>query len=82
MNRYYAELVDSPARGGIALYGYAFMAKSMFDAKMHAIEVSKQLNFVPLPAVWRVNKGQYAWMRKKYPLPTELCKMAGSHEAA
>lgn len=81
MNRYYAELLDTPNGGGIILYGYAFMAKSMFDAKMHAIQISRQMDLVPLPSVWRVNKEQYAWMIERYGVPAVI-EMAAPDEAA
>lgn len=82
MNRYYAELLDVTDDNEIIRYGYAFMAKNIFDAKMHALQVSRQMKVVPLSTVWRVNKEQYAWMVKGYALPTMIDMAAVDHEAA
>ena len=72
MNRYYAELMDITDSNEIVLYAYAFTAKGMFDAKMHALQVCRQMGIVPLPTVWRVNKEQYSWMGARYSVPTKI----------
>ena len=82
MNRYYAELLDITGSNEIVRYGYAFMAKNMFDARMHAMQVCRQMQLVPLPTVWRVNKDQYSWMRLRYSVPVVIDTMEAEDEAA
>lgn len=72
MNKYYAELLDVTKENDIIRYGYAFMGEDIREAKLHALEVSRQMEVVPLPSVWRVDKERFSWMIEKYATPTRL----------
>jgi len=72
MNKYYAELLDITDENNIILYGYAFTGRNIREAKLHALDVSRQMEVVPLPSVWRVDKERYSWMIEKYAMPTRL----------
>lgn len=82
MNRYYAELTCT-TRGISLRYGYAFMAKGMFEARVHVFRMCKTMGIPTFGnSVWRVNKKHYAWVSERYSQPTLIDTAAVEHEAA
>lgn len=69
LNSYYAELLDVTDGNDIIVYGYTFRDKNMREAKLHAVEVSRQMQILPLPSVWRISLEQHQRLAKDYAIP-------------
>lgn len=69
LNSYYAELIDVTNVNEVIVYGYTFRDKNMREAKLHATEVARQIDAVPLPAVWRISLEKHQLLLDKYALP-------------
>lgn len=80
LNSYFAEIMDITDRNEIIVYGYTFRAKNMREANLHALEVSREMQAVPLPFVARINHGLHISLLEKYMLPTVM-RMAMPEEA-
>ncbi len=72
LNSYYAEILDAPPNSGLISYGYTFRAKNIREAKLHALEVSREMEAVPLPFVARISHSMYVKLSEKYTLPTMI----------
>lgn len=81
LNNYYAELLDVVGND-IFLYGYVFKDKSIRDARLHALEVSREMGIVPLPTVYRISRELHDKMCDKYALPTPMAFAEVEHETA
>lgn len=71
LNSYYAEIIDIVGND-IIRYGYTFRDKNMREAKLHAVEVCREMAAVPLPAVWRISFKDYQRLAEKYTFPTMI----------
>lgn len=71
LNSYYAEIMDINGNE-IIRYGYAFRDRNMREAKLHAVEVCRQMEAVPLPSVWRISFKDYQRLAERYTLPTMI----------
>ena len=71
MNSYYAEMFSRSPYGAVT-YGYTFKDKNIREARLHALEVCKQLGAFPLPSVWRVSLEQHIKLREKFTLPRAI----------
>lgn len=80
MNSYYAEIIDIDGND-IIRYGYTFRDKNMREAKLHATEVCRQMEAVPLPAVWRISFKDHQRLAERYTLPTMIPWEPVSEEA-
>lgn len=60
LNSYYAEILDVTEADEVVLYGYTFRDKNIREAKLHAAEVARQINAVPLASVWRISR-EHHW---------------------
>lgn len=74
LNSYYAELLDITADNDIILYGYTFKDKNIREARLHARDVSRQMQVVPLPTVWRISHEDYVKLSDKYTLPSMIIR--------
>lgn len=72
MNSYYAEIMDITEDNGVLRYGYTFRDKNIREAKLHAVEVCREMNAVPLPSVWRISFKDYQRLADKYTIPTMI----------
>lgn len=71
LNSYYAEIIDVVGND-IIRYGYTFKDKNMREAKLHAIEVCREMQAVPLPSVWRISHKDHVRLSERYTLPTMI----------
>ena len=72
LNSYYAEIMDIQSDNEIVRYGYTFRDRNMREAKLHAVDVCRQMEAVPLPSVWRISFADYQRLAEKYTLPTPI----------
>lgn len=72
LNSYYAEIMDVTDSNELFMYGYTFRAANMREAKLHALEVSREMKAVPLPFVARISHALHVKLSEKYTLPTML----------
>lgn len=83
LNSYYALLLDSTKENRLIRYGYTFKDKNMREAKLHALDVCRQMEIVPLPIVWRISHEEHVRLLDKYALPRAYVEdLEDSHEAA
>ena len=81
MNSYWAILIDVTDTNEIITYGYTFRDKNMREAKLHAVEVCRQIGCVPLPDVWRISHAKHVEL-SNYTLPTMMSFSRNDEEAA
>lgn len=72
LNSYWAILLDVTDANEIITYGYTFRDKNMREAKLHAVEVCRQMGIVPLPDVWRISHAKHVELGERFTLPTPM----------
>ena len=81
MNSYWAMLLDVTKDNDIIAYGYTFRDKNMREAKLHAVDVCRQMGCVPLPDVWRISHAKHVEL-ERYTLPTMMSFSRNIEDAA
>lgn len=84
MNSYYALMLDVTDDNSLIRYGYTFKDKNMREAKLHAIDVCREMKIVPSPTVWRISHEAHVRLLDKYALPTAYAEdlVQEQHEEA
>lgn len=72
LNSYYAELIDVTNANEVIVYGYTFRDKNMREAKLHAVDVARQIDAVPLASVWRISLEKHQTLLEKYAIPRAI----------
>lgn len=81
MNSYWAILIDITGDNDIITYGYTFRDRNMREAKLHAVEVCREIGCVPIPDVWRISHAKHVEL-SKYTLPTMMSFSRNDENAA
>jgi len=81
MNSYWAMLLDVTKDNDTITYGYTFRDRNMREAKLHAIEVCREMGCIPLPDVYRISHAEHVSM-EKYVLPTMILFTKDKEEEA
>ena len=72
MNSYWAIMIDVTGDNDVITYGYTFRDKNMREAKLHALEVCREIGCIALPDIWRISHAKHVELGEKFTLPTPM----------
>lgn len=73
LNSYYAQMFSGERQYDQPIcYGYTFRDKNMREAKLHVVELCKQLGFNVCASVWRISHAEHVRLYSPYTIPTPI----------
>ena len=82
MNSYWAIMIDVTGDNDVITYGYTFRDKNMREAKLHALEVCREIGCIALPDIWRISHAKHVELGEKFTLPTMISSSRNDEDAA
>ena len=80
MNSYWAIMIDITGKNDTITYGYTFRDKNMREAKLHALEVCREIGCVALAYIWRIRHAKHVEL-SKYTVPTMMSSSRNEKDA-
>lgn len=82
LNSYFTEFSEVLKDGTVVRYSYTFKDKDMRHAKLHVVDVCRQMDIFPLFKVWRISHEAHVGYLRYCALPKPYIVSEAEYEAA